>query len=61
MCAHREGAYPEGAWRQEGNLTNSEYIRDHGLVLPLFHEMSVEQQDVVVDALAAACRPAAVE
>jgi perosamine synthetase len=55
MCAHREGAYPAGTWRATAALTTSERIQDHGVALPLFHDMTPDEQDVVVAALQAAC------
>jgi dTDP-4-amino-4,6-dideoxygalactose transaminase len=67
MCAHREPAYPPGTWSCEGGmnacgcgddgcrkLRHSEEAQDQTLVLPLFHQLSFEQQNRVVAALAAA-------
>jgi perosamine synthetase len=62
MCAHREPAYPPGSWRcgapgcdgQPGSCTHlreSEAAQDHGLLLPLFHHMTEEQQARVAAAL----------
>ena len=58
MCAHREGAYPAGTWRAAAALTTSEQIQDHGVALPLYHDMTPAEQDVVVAALQAACAAA---
>jgi len=68
MCAHREPAYPPESWscRPAGRdcdcppgscrrLANSERAQDHGLILPLFHQMSEADQDRVVEALREAC------
>ncbi len=68
MCAHREAAYPLDAWtcRPAGRdcdcpagscrrLAESERAQDHGLILPLFHQMTETDQDRVVAALRAAC------
>ena len=55
MCAHREGAYPPGTWRAGSALSGSEHVQDHGLMLPLFHDMTDEDQDRVVDLLREAC------
>jgi len=66
MCAHREQAYRDSAtWRcaqlecKPGrtcpNLANSEYAQDHGVILPLFPQMTEEQQDRVAFALRQAC------
>jgi dTDP-4-amino-4,6-dideoxygalactose transaminase len=56
MCAHREGAYPAGSWRAGSALAVGERLQDRGLALPLYHDMSDEDQDAVVTALEAACR-----
>ena len=64
MCSHREAAYPPGTWSCTGNSTycncdgvgcqrlqHSEEAQDTSIMLPLFPEMSFEQQDHVVKAL----------
>jgi dTDP-4-amino-4,6-dideoxygalactose transaminase len=56
MCAHREPAYPAGTWSARGSLVESERAQDHGVILPLFHDLSDDDQDRVVAALASACR-----
>ncbi|MEW5855162.1 MAG: DegT/DnrJ/EryC1/StrS family aminotransferase [Myxococcota bacterium] len=48
MNAHREAPY---ANLPHPPLPNSEHIQDHGVALPLFHDMTEAQQDVVVAAL----------
>lgn len=58
MCAHRERVYPEGTWRAAAALTTSERMQDHGLAVPLFHDMTPAEQDAVVAALRAACATA---
>jgi dTDP-4-amino-4,6-dideoxygalactose transaminase len=58
MCAHREGAYPPGSWRAGSTLGTGERIQDRGVALPLFHDMTDDDQDAVVSALAAACEAA---
>jgi dTDP-4-amino-4,6-dideoxygalactose transaminase len=58
MCAHREAAYPAGTWRAAAALTTSEHIQDHGIALPLYHDMTADEQDAVVAALQAACAAA---
>jgi perosamine synthetase len=56
MNAHREAAYPPGTWRAGSpDLKESERAQDHGLLLPLFHELTPEDQDRVVGALRACC------
>ena len=62
MCAHREAAYPPGAWRCGAgcngtactHLRVSEAVQDTGLILPLYQQMTDEEQARVIDALAAA-------
>ncbi len=55
MCAHREQSYPRESWRnvsnEEDSLRHSEYAQDHTIVLPLYSQMSEEQQDRVVSKL----------
>jgi perosamine synthetase len=68
MCAHQESAYATEPWHCEKRgpmscvcgprrcraLVNSERATRHGLILPLFPQMTDVDQDEVVDALAAA-------
>lgn len=67
MCSHRERAYPRGTWACAPGgcacppgacerLRISEEIQDTGVVLPLYHQMSDDEQDAVVEALESACR-----
>jgi perosamine synthetase len=64
MCSHREAAYPPSMWlcstKLKGcecaagycqRLRHSEEAQDRTLILPLFPQMSFEQQDQVVAAL----------
>lgn len=68
MCAHREGAFPRDVWACGvpasgcdespgpcGHLVESERARDHGLILPLFDDLTDAEQQRVIVALAAAC------
>jgi perosamine synthetase len=68
MNAHREPAYPKGTWSCgpahdactcQGPgcryLDVGEEIQDTAIALPLFHQMTHEDQDHVVAALRAAC------
>jgi dTDP-4-amino-4,6-dideoxygalactose transaminase len=48
MNAHREAAYPAGTWRAAGSLTRSEEAQDSAIALPLFHDLSDEDQDRVI-------------
>jgi perosamine synthetase len=68
MNVHRERAYPKGSWSCgpahdtctcAGSgcdwLRAGETIQDTAIALPLFHQMTDEDQDAVVAALRAAC------
>ena len=68
MCAHREPAYTTETWtcRPAGRdcqcaagtckrLTESEKAQDHGVILPLYHQMEEAEQDRVIAALRAIC------
>lgn len=68
MCAHREQAYPPESWtcRPGGRdcscrrgtcerLAESERAQDRGVILPLFHQFSLAEQDRVVEALRELC------
>lgn len=55
MCAHREPAYLPGTWCcNTGNLAHSEYSQEHAIILPLYPQMTDEEQDKVVRVLASA-------
>ncbi|WP_374089787.1 DegT/DnrJ/EryC1/StrS family aminotransferase [Methylomicrobium lacus] len=69
MCSHREEAYPRDTWSCTGRikgcsctagicqcLRHSEESQDQTLILPLFPQMSFEQQDQVVESLHEALR-----
>ena len=58
MCSHREPAYSNGEYRAAGSLTESESAQDHCIILPLFHQMTVEDQERVVSTLKGAIRTA---
>lgn len=51
MCAHREPAYRTGGWRAGSTLVESERAQDQCILLPLYHQMSAEEQNYVVAAL----------
>ncbi len=65
MNAHREAAYPPGTWYcgiSRGAcacggpagcecLRRSEQVQDTAVVLPLFHQMTEDDQDRVIAAL----------
>jgi dTDP-4-amino-4,6-dideoxygalactose transaminase len=54
MCSHREPAYQGGQYRAAGPLTESEAAQDRTIILPLFHQMTAEDQDRVATSLASA-------
>ncbi len=69
MCSHREPAYAHEPWSCApglqgcssasvtcASLIESERAQDHGIVLPLFYELTKRQQDTVVAALVSALR-----
>jgi perosamine synthetase len=52
MCAHREPAYQMEAWScGSDRLTESEQAQDFAILLPLFYQMTEQQQDGVVNEL----------
>jgi dTDP-4-amino-4,6-dideoxygalactose transaminase len=51
MCAHLEPAYADGAAAKWGALPESECAQKRSIILPLFHSMTGEQQDRVIEAL----------
>jgi dTDP-4-amino-4,6-dideoxygalactose transaminase len=69
MCAHRESAYQTEAWScgvepkacecevgKCDRLSESEQAQDHTVLLPLFHQMTEQEQDYVVEVLKVACQ-----
>jgi dTDP-4-amino-4,6-dideoxygalactose transaminase len=50
MCAHREDGYRNG-WR----LPNSEFAQDRRIILPLYHQMTGDEQGLVAETLKKAC------
>jgi dTDP-4-amino-4,6-dideoxygalactose transaminase len=50
MCAHREDGYKNG-W----DLPNSEFAQDRRIILPLFHQMTDEEQTLVAETLKKVC------
>jgi perosamine synthetase len=56
MCAHREPAYAREPWLAgPSGLRGSEEAQDRGLILPLFHQLTEEEQIAVAAALRGAC------
>jgi perosamine synthetase len=56
MCSHLEEAYRDGAYRAASPLIESERAQHHCIILPLFHQMTVEEQDRVIAVLGDAIR-----
>jgi perosamine synthetase len=56
MCSHREPAYADVLLRWP--LPESERAQDHSIILPLYHQMSEDDQDYVVERLREACQAA---
>lgn len=57
MCAHREPAYSIEAWScGSDRLTESEQAQDRAIILPLFHQMTEQEQDRVVEVLKTVCQ-----
>jgi len=53
MCVHREPAYEDA--RTCGSLSESEAAQDRGLILPLFSQITLAEQERVAGELGAAC------
>ena len=56
MNVHREASYPEGSWRAASGLTHSEDAQETAIVLPLYHQLTEDDQDRVIESLEAAIR-----
>jgi len=56
MNVHRERAYPPGTWRPGSGLAKGECAQDTAIVLPLYHQLTEEDQDRVVRVLKLATR-----
>jgi perosamine synthetase len=46
MCSHRELPYHDEKWSRK--LKQSEAVTDHGMILPLFHQMTEQDQTHVI-------------
>jgi perosamine synthetase len=55
MNAHQEEAYRTAPCRIAGTLACSERAHDRAIILPLYHQMTDQDQDRVLDALRSAC------
>jgi dTDP-4-amino-4,6-dideoxygalactose transaminase len=54
MCAHREPAYQNQSWRSAGPLSESERAQEQCILLPLYHQLTKEDQELVASSLRAA-------
>ena len=54
MNVHLEGAYPAGTWRAGSGLAKGERAQDTAIVLPLYHQLTEDDQDRVISALRSA-------
>lgn len=55
MCAHREACYAAEPLHEP--LPNSEDAQDHCIILPLYPQMTEEEQDTVINGLRSAIAP----
>ena len=51
MCAHREPAYQKETWRSAGSLAESERAQEECVLLPLFHQLTQEEQQFIATEL----------
>jgi dTDP-4-amino-4,6-dideoxygalactose transaminase len=56
MNVHREPSYPPGTWRAGSGLGQSEDAQETAVVLPLYHQLTEEDQDRVISTLAGVIR-----
>ena len=54
MCAHREPAYAKEPWRSPAPLSESERAQDECILLPLYHQLTDEEQQFIGARLRAA-------
>jgi dTDP-4-amino-4,6-dideoxygalactose transaminase len=51
MCAHREPAYNRESWRSAGPLVESERAQEECILLPLFHQLTPAEQQLIASEL----------
>ena len=56
MCSHREPAYQKESWRSPSSLAESERAQEECVLLPLFHQLTEEDQQRVASGLRGAVR-----
>lgn len=54
MCSHREPAYGKESWGAFGSLIESERAQDQCILLPLFHQLTLAEQELIASRLRAA-------
>lgn len=54
MCAHREPAYWQQPWRSPGSLRLSEQAQETAIILPLYDELALSDQEYIAQQLRAA-------
>jgi dTDP-4-amino-4,6-dideoxygalactose transaminase len=54
MCAHREPAFQSQPWRATAPLSASECAQDKCILLPLYHQLRLEEQRFIASQLRAA-------
>jgi dTDP-4-amino-4,6-dideoxygalactose transaminase len=56
MNVHRESSYPPGTWRAGSTLALGEEAQETSIVLPLYHQLTEEDQDRVIKTLESTIR-----
>jgi len=51
MCAHREPAYRNQSWRSVGPLSESERAQEECILLPIYHQLTKEEQELIASEL----------
>jgi dTDP-4-amino-4,6-dideoxygalactose transaminase len=51
MCAHREPAYQHQSWRSAASLGESERAQEECILLPLYHQLTKEEQELIASNL----------
>jgi perosamine synthetase len=54
MCAHREPTYQHQEWRRGGTLSESERAQEQCILLPIYHQLTKEEQVFIASNLRAA-------
>jgi dTDP-4-amino-4,6-dideoxygalactose transaminase len=54
MCAHREPAYQHHEWRSAGTLSESERAQEECILLPVYHQLTKEELELIASNLRAA-------